>query len=83
MALCAVNVLLERFLDRSYVSTSRSLIIVTLALVIATTRYNYVDLDRENNNLLNKVVREGIDRTPTWFRKYVCEDRDGSSRVHH
>ena len=63
--------------EGSITQLSRTFLLLVLAYLLNRSNTEYVDYDKENSQLLNKVVTECVDSTPLWFRKYKDADKSG------
>ena len=60
--------------DINITQWSRTIVLVILAYILNKSNTNYIDYEKTNSVLLNKVISECVDSTPTWFRKYRDDD---------
>ena len=62
----------------SLLSFSRFTVALVLAIFLIYQRVSYVNVNFESNLLIKKVIRESIEQTPAWFRKYKAHQPEAS-----
>ncbi len=49
---------------------SKKLTVALHILWMVYSRVTYIDYQKESHKMIQRVVRETIDQTPAWFKKY-------------
>jgi len=52
---------------------TRIVLILILMRCLYASASKYVDYEKQNNRLLERVIEEAVQKTPVWFTKYKQE----------
>ena len=68
----------QNLYDFNIIYWTRTAVLLILAYFIKKANSTYVNYEKKNNELLNKVVSNCVESTPLWFKKYKDNENDRS-----